>query len=133
MSYHFKAQTKDLHYLQHLEILESGCRTSNSIHIPGGWGGGGGALPHMSYIGTCRCEGYGMVFTQFSLRYGIEIKELWSRFWFHLPAKSRKGMRTQEKEAFLNVNKNHRSNVIDRWFCIKTINSDTVLKRASLG
>ena len=25
----------------------------------GGGGGGGGTLPHMGYIGMCRCEGYG--------------------------------------------------------------------------
>ena len=25
----------------------------------GGGGGGGGVLPYMSYIGMCRCEGYG--------------------------------------------------------------------------
>ena len=23
------------------------------------WGGGGGLLPYMGYIGMCRCEGYG--------------------------------------------------------------------------
>ena len=28
-------------------------------YSPSGWGGGGGVLPYMGYIGMCRCEGYG--------------------------------------------------------------------------
>ena len=44
---------------------------------------GGGALPYMTPIGICRCEGYGL--KQFSLGQGIEIREFWSGIGYHWP------------------------------------------------
>lgn len=32
----------------------------------------------MSYVGICRCEGYGLVFKQFRLEGGLEIREFWT-------------------------------------------------------
>ena len=40
---------------------------------------------------------------------------------------------SKEKEAFLNVKKNHRGNVVDRWHSIKNTNSATVLKIRQSG
>ena len=37
--------------------------------------GGGGVLPYMSYIGICRCEGYG--FQAVSSRIGYMNKSAW--------------------------------------------------------
>ena len=34
----------------------------------GGWGGGG-VLPYMSYVGMCRCEGYGFQAVYSSIGY----------------------------------------------------------------
>ena len=53
-------------------------------HPDGGgrWGGGGeieggrATLPYISYMGTCRCEGY-QNFRQVSLEYDIEITQFW--------------------------------------------------------
>ena len=33
------------------------------------WGGGGGVLPYMGYIGMCRCEGYGFQAVYSSIGY----------------------------------------------------------------
>ena len=33
------------------------------------WGGGGGVLPNMGYIGRCRCEGYGFQAFYSGMRY----------------------------------------------------------------
>ena len=38
-------------------LLEDDVRNGNESFYPGG--GGGEVLPYMSYIGMCRCEGYG--------------------------------------------------------------------------
>ena len=39
------------------------------VQLPGG-GGGGGVLPYMSYIGMCRCEGYGFQRVYSRIGYG---------------------------------------------------------------
>ena len=44
----FKIQNENLHQI--IELNEYRGR---------GWGGGGGVLPHMGYVGMCRPEGYG--------------------------------------------------------------------------
>ena len=50
-------------------------------------GGGGCATPRISYVGTCvsRTAVKGMVFRQFSLGQGIEIRQFWSRIGCHFP------------------------------------------------
>ena len=48
-------------------------------------GGGGGLLPYMSYIGTVCAAVKGMVFSEFTLEYGIAIREFWSRIGYHFP------------------------------------------------
>ena len=39
------------------------------------WGGGGGVLPYMSYIGMCRCERYG--FQAVYARIGYINQSVW--------------------------------------------------------
>ena len=55
-------------------------------------GGGGGVLPHIGYIGMCRCEVYG--FQAVYSGTGIQIREFgsrqepigsWSRIAYHFP------------------------------------------------
>ena len=46
-------------------------------------GGGGGLLPHIGYIGMCRCEVYG--FQAVYSGTGIQIREFGSRIAYHFP------------------------------------------------
>ena len=45
--------------------------------------GGGGVLPHIGYIGMCRCEVYG--FQAVYSGTGIQIREFGSRIAYHFP------------------------------------------------
>ena len=45
--------------------------------------GGEGVLPYITYIGMCRCEGYGFQAVWSGI--GIEIRESWSRIGYQLP------------------------------------------------
>ena len=47
----------------------------NSLRAGVGAGGGGGVLPDMSYIGMCRCDGYG--FQAVYSRIGYINQSIW--------------------------------------------------------
>ena len=57
-------------------FIVSPCTLPPSYFQPGvGWGGGGGVLSYMVYIGMCCCEGYG--FQAVYSRIGYVNQSIW--------------------------------------------------------